>query len=464
MSIFRKHWEVLVESLRLHREQDKTARKYEETEFLPAALEVLETPPAPLGRVVLWSLLSFVIIALLWAGFGHIDIVASATGKVIPRGRVKIIQAADIGVVRAIHVKEGEFVRAGQKLVVLDATLTEADAAQAKESQFVASIDRARALALVDAASGGPGRYVAPVDTPPEIAETQRSLVIARIAEHRTGLSALREDRAQKAAELAMVTAEVSKLEEQLPLAEEQLASLVKLDKDGLVPKLRVSEVKERVVGLRQDLTIRREETGKSRAALAGVDSQIAKLQSEFRATALDALTEAEANYRLRSEEVKKADDKAALTVLTSPIDGTVAQLAVHTIGAVVRPADSLVVIVPQGEELIVEAMVLNKDVGFVRVGQPAEVKLEAFPFTRYGVIEGTIEHLSTDSVENEKLGLVFPCLVRLTKSHIKVGDKIVTLAPGFAATAEIKTGNRRIIEFLLSPLSRRLQEAGRER
>jgi hemolysin D len=464
MSLFRKHWDVLVESLRMHREQDKTARKYEETEFLPAALEVLETPPNPLGRIVLWSLLSFVLIAVLWASFGHIDIVASASGKVIPRGRVKIIQAADIGVVRAIHVKEGEFVRAGQKLVVLDATLTKADAAQAMESQFVASIDRARALALVDASSGGAGKYVAPADTPPELVELQRSLVAARIAEHRTGISSLREDRAQKAAELAMVTAEVAKLEEQLPLAEEQLASLVKLDKDGLVPKLRVSEVKERVVGLRQDLMIRREEIGKSRAALAGVESQIAKLQSEFRATALDALTEAQANYRLRSEEVKKADDKAALTILTSPIDGTVAQLAVHTIGAVVKPADALVVIVPQGEELIVEAMVLNKDVGFVRVGQPAEVKLEAFPFTRYGVIEGTIEHLSTDSVENKELGLVFPCLVRLTKSYIKVGDKNISLAPGFAATAEIKTGNRRIIEFLFSPLSRRLQEAGRER
>lgn len=461
---FRRHWEVFTESLRLDRKRASTAKVHEETEFLPAALEVLETPPNPLGRAVLWSLLAFVFIAVAWASFGHIDIVASAQGKVIPRGRVKVIQAADIGVVRAIHVKEGQSVRAGQPLVVLDATLTKADAAQAKESQFVASIDRARATALVDASSGGIGRFVAPVNTPPEIAELQGRLVAARIAEHRTGLSALREERAQKAAELAMVSAEVAKLEEQLPLAEEQLASLVKLDKDGLVPKLRVIEVKERVVGLRQDVMIRREEVGKSRAALHGVDSQIAKLQSEFRATALDAFSEADANHRLRSEEVKKADDKAALTVLTSPIDGTVAQLAVYTIGAVVKPADTLVIIVPQGEELIVEAMVLNKDVGFVRVGQPAEVKLEAFPFTRYGVIKGTIEHLSTDSVENKELGLVFPCLVKLTQSYIAVGDKHVSLAPGFAATAEIKTGDRRIIEFLLSPLSRRLQEAGRER
>ncbi len=461
---FGSHWRVLKESLKLDRERAKTARVHEETEFLPAALEVLETPPNPLGRAVLWSLLTFVAIAILWASFGHIDIVASAQGKVIPRGRVKIIQATDIGIVRAIHVTDGQQVRAGQPLVVLDPTLTAADAAQANESRFVASIDRARAAALVDASAGGSGKFIPPSDVPAAIVETQRHLVAARISEHRTAIASLQEDRAQRRAELAMVTAEVSKLEEQLPLVEEQLAGLEKLDKEGLVPRMRVSEVKERAVGMRQDLLIRREELGKSRAALAGVESQIARLKSEFRATALDALTEADANYRLRSEEVKKANDRAALTVLSSPIDGTVAQLSVHTLGAVVRPADPLLVIVPRGDELMVEAMVLNKDIGFVREGQEAEIKLEAFPFTRFGVIKGTIERISTDSVENKDLGLVFPCLVKLHATHITTGMTKVALAPGFAATAEIKTGDRRIIEFLFSPLSRRLQEAGRER
>jgi hemolysin D len=464
MNGFAKHWMVLRESLRFDRERMREARIFDETDFLPAALEVLETPPNPAGRALLWGLLAFVAIAVLWASFGHIDIVASAQGKVIPRGRVKVIQAADVGVVRAIHVTDGTEVRAGQPLVVLDATLTAADAAQARESMFVAAVDRARAMALVDAADGGAGRFTAPEGTPAMVAETQKSLVAARIAEHRTAVATLQQDRWQRRADLAMGGAEVAKLEEQLPLAESQLESLEKLDKDGLVPRLKVSEVKERVVGLRKDLIIRREEQGKNRAALAGVESQIAKLESEFRATALDALSEADANHRLRAEEVKKADDKAALTVLSSPIDGTVTQLAVHTIGAVVKPADPLLVIVPKGEELIIEAMVLNRDVGFVREGQEAEIKLEAFPFTRYGVLRGTIEHLSTDSVENKELGLVFPCLVRLKQSYIEIGEKRVPLAPGFAATAEIRTGERRIIEFLLSPLSRRLQEAGRER
>jgi hemolysin D len=464
VSFLARHWAVLRQSLALQKEQEKSARQLQETDFLPGALEVLETPPNPLGRIVLWSLLSFVAIAILWACVGHIEVVASAQGKVIPRGRVKYIQAADVGVVRAIHVSDGTFVKAGQPLIVLDPTATEAEAAQARESMFVAAVDRARARALVQAADSLTWQFEAPEGMPAADVQMQKSLVAARVAEHRTALSALREERGQRSSDLAMVGAEVRKIEQQLPLAEGQLASLEKLDKDGLVPHMRVDEVKERVVGLRQDLIIRTEELVKSRAALAGVDSQIAKLQSEFRAKALDALSEAEANHRLRAEEVKKANDKASLTILASPIDGTVAQLSVHTIGAVVKPADALLAIVPKDEELIIEAMVLNKDIGFVREGQPAEIKLEAFPFTRYGVVNGTIETISTDSVDNKELGLVFPCQVKLAQTYIDVGSKRIALAPGFAATAEIKTGRRRIIEFLLSPLSRRLQEAGRER
>jgi hemolysin D len=464
LSFLQRHWQVFRESLRLEKQREASATPREQTDFLPAVLEVLETPPNPLGRALLWCLLAFVAIAIVWASLGHIDVVASAQGKIIPRGRVKIVQAADIGVVREIRVIDGQQVKAGEALIVLDPTLTEAETAQARGSSFVAQVDRARALALVDAAAGKPAVFLAPEGISPEVAAIQRNLVAARVAEHRTAVSALQEERAQREADLSMVAAEVEKLEEQLPLAEDQLTSLEKLQKEGIVPRLKVMELKERVVGLRQDLVIRREEMSKNRAALAGVRSQIGKLENEFRASALDALSEAEANYRLRSEEVRKAEDKASLTVLTSPIDGIVTQLAVHTIGAVVKPADALLMIVPKDGELIVEAMVLNKDIGFVREGQPAEVKLEAFPFTRYGVINGTVESISRDSVENKELGLVFPCLVKLAASQIHVETKSVALEPGFAATAEIKTGQRRIIEFLLSPLSRRVQEAGRER
>jgi hemolysin D len=150
--------------------------------------------------------------------------------------------------------------------------------------------------------------------------------------------------------------------------------------------------------------------------------------------------------------------------VLTAPSAGIVQQLQVTTIGAVVRPADALLVIVPEGTRLVVEANVLNRDAGFVREGQEVRVKLEAFPFTRYGVVSGRLVFLSHDAIEDEELGLVFPARVELAQQSISINGRPRVLTAGMAVTAEIRTGRRRIIEFLLSPIARRVEEAGRER
>jgi hemolysin D len=227
---------------------------------------------------------------------------------------------------------------------------------------------------------------------------------------------------------------------------------------------MRALELQQELIGMRQDLNIRRSEQGKAKAALAAAEQQLAKARGEFSREVLDALTEAEANRRLRAEELAKASEKARLTTLKAPEDGVVQQMQIHTLGGVVKPADPLMVVVPKGGELIVEARVKNRDAGFVREGQAVEIKLEAYPFTRYGVAHGVVEHISRDAVEDQKEGLVFPVMVRLTQPWITIAGKRVMLTPGLAATAEIKTGDRRIISYLLSPLARRVEEAGRER
>lgn len=244
----------------------------------------------------------------------------------------------------------------------------------------------------------------------------------------------------------------------------ERLDGLNALVERGFAPRMRALELQQELVGMRQDLNIRRSEQAKARAALAASDQQLAKARGEFSREVLDALTEAEANRRLRAEELSKASEKARLTTLKAPEDGVVQQMQIHTLGGVVRPADPLMVVVPRGGELIVEARVKNRDAGFVREGQAVEIKLEAYPFTRYGVAHGVVEHISRDAVEDQKEGLVFPVMVRLTQPWITIAGKRVMLAPGLAATAEIKTGDRRIISYLLSPLAQRVEEAGRER
>ena len=460
----RRHLDVLNESIRQDREAAKTRQASAQPAFLAAALEVMETPPNPVGRIMLWVIMVFLTIALAWACLGRVDVVSAAGGKVEPRGRVKVIQAADYGVVRAIHVVEGQSVVAGQALVDLDPTATHADAEQARMALLSADIDVARSRALVDAAQGRAARFIAPPGADPASVQTQRSFVEAKVNEHITAVAALRQESAQRRGDYQMVDAELNKIAQQLPLAEEQLTGLEKLGAGGYAPKMRVSEVRERVVGLRQDLAIRRAERDKSAAAVLAVDQQIAKLDAEFAREALDALTEAQANHNLRAEELAKATDKASLTVLTAPEDGVVAQIQVATIGGVVKPADPIMVIVPKGAELLVNARVLNRDAGFVHEGQMVEVKLDAYPFTRYGVVKGVVEQIGHDAVQDEKEGLIFPVRVRLFQPWIYISGRQTMLSPGLSATAEIRTGERRIIEFLLSPLVRRVREAGRER
>jgi hemolysin D len=315
-------------------------------------------------------------------------------------------------------------VKAGELLIDLNPAISNADLEQARESLFVAAIDQARARALVQATEGGEINFAAPGGTPAALISMQKDLVVAKVTEHRSALKALVEERKQRTAEMAMVAAEVVKLEQQLPLAEDQLSSLETLARTGLVPRMRVAEVTERGVSMRQDLIIRRAELAKTRAALRAGENHLEKLKNEFRATALDALSEADANYRIRSEEIKKAEERLSLMKVQSPSNGVVAQLDVHTLGGFVQPGDPLMTIVPTDEEMMVEAMVLNKDIGFVRAGQSTEIKLEAFPFTRYGVVSGVIERISTDSIEQEEIGLVFPCIVKVPHTTpIKVLD-----------------------------------------
>ncbi|MDQ0462476.1 hemolysin D [Caulobacter ginsengisoli] len=460
----KRHLEVLFESFRLDRDAARERQASADPGFLPAALEILETPPNPLGRAILWLMLAFLTLATLWAFLGSVDVVASANGKVSPRGQVKLIQAADAGVVRAIRVTEGQEVKAGQALMDLDPTVTAADVEQARQALLSAQIDVARSTALVDYAQGRTPRFIAPQGADPASVRTQQAFVTAKIAENSTALAGLRQEQAQRRGDLVMVDSEAEKLSQQLPLAEDQLKGLEKLQGQGYAPTMRVSEVRQRVIGIRQDLAIRRAERDKSIAAIASVDAQIGKLKSEFFREALDALTEAQANERLRSEELKKASDKAALTILYAPVDGVIEQIQVHTIGGVVKPADPLMVLVPKGAELIVDAQVLNRDAGFVRTGQLVEVKLEAYPFTKYGVVPGRVEAISRDAVPDKELGLVYAARVKLLRPWIKVDGRMMLLEPGLSATAEIRTGQRRIIEYLLSPLAKRVREAGRER
>jgi len=486
-----RHWQVLRESWAEQNLADKAFRPRDEHEFLPAALEVMETPPSPGLRRLLWLTCGLFVLAILWAVLGKIDVVAVAAGKTVPAGNVKLIQPIEIGAVRAIHVRNGQFVRAGQLLVELDPTLANAEEAQSEQTLVSAQVIQARNDALLAYLEGRPAAFVAPPGTPDNVLRTERAFVRTAIAQYEAERASLRQQRAERQAELTAAQAEIAKLRESLPYLDRQMSARAELAEKGYYSRLKLLEYEQLRAEHVRNIDIQTANAERSRAAIGTLDAELRSLRENFGKTAVTELAEANDRAGLASEERRKAARRRQFQELRAPVDGVVQQLAVNTVGGVVQPAQPLMVIVPctRGSAspaactrgLSVEAFVQNKDIGFVRAGQRVAVKLEAFNFTDYGLIDGTVETISRDAIDQSQQpagsardangrpvqpGLVYAARIRLACAPAEPNRSPLCdrVQPGMAVQAEIKTGRRRIIQYLLSPISQAMNEAGRER
>jgi hemolysin D len=458
-------------------------RREQEIAFLPAALEIAESPPSPIGRAIGASIIAVFCIALVWAILGSVDIVASATGKIVPSGRTKLIQPFETGVVRAIRVRDGQSVKAGDVLIELDPTMTEADQERQKSDLIAAELDAARLRAAL--ATDPLAAFRAPQNASAAEIEMHRQFLISQRAEQDAKLSEIERQRGQKEAERATTSASVAKLEATIPVLQERVDIRKGLVEKALASKvLYLSEYQE-LVAMQQDLLLQKSRLREADAAIALLKETKDKTAAEYRRATYDALAKAEQKVASAAQEVVKADRRTKLQRLTAPVDGVVQQLAVHTVGGVVTPAQALAVLVPSESQLEIEAMLSNRDIGFVHPGQKAEIKVDTFNFTRYGLLHGDVLSVSTDAItrdrsqagSNERTSgaaqsssepkgqeLEYAARVSLDQTHMQVEDKLVKLGPGMAVTVEIKTGRRRIISYLLSPLARSRHEALRER
>ncbi len=464
MSGWGHHWRVVRDALAADRERRRTALRSTDTDFLPAALEVIERPVSPTWRIVTWLLVSVFVVALAWSILGRVDIVASAPGTLIPTGKVKLIQSPDAGVVRAIHVRDGDVVRKGQPLIDLDPTLSGADLAQAEKALATAELDVARGRALADALAGRGIRFDPPPGTSPDVVATQRRLIEAQLAEVDATSAGLAAARASALADAAGARAQIAKLDETVPILDRQLDNMRGLDARGYAPGLRLLELQRQRRQEAGDRDIAHTQQARALAEARKAGQQILQTREQARHTVLAELAKAEADAILRREEVTKARQKNRFQRLLAPADGTIQQVQVHTIGGVVEAAKPLMTLVPAHDGIEVEARVLNKDVGFIHVGQGAAVKLEAFPFTRYGAVPGRVARISRDAVPDEKLGQVYMATILLDRTNIVADGRTMALSPGLSATVDIKTGRRRIISYLLSPIQTRIEQAAREK
>jgi hemolysin D len=425
-----------------------------ETAFLPAALEIQETPPAPAGRAIVATILLFFMLSLAWAALSEVDIVSVAPGRIIPSGHSKTVQPLEIGTVIAVAVTEGQRVAAGEVLIQLDPGAALADATRLKNELATSQLEVGRFERLLETLGGEPA-------TGPEWAD---ELLAGQWQEFEDRLAVMQRERERQLLQRDSAQQQVDKLEAVLPIVTRRATDRKGLAAKKLLPEQHYLEAEQERLEMLHDRLTQERRVSEFSAGIKEMDARIELTRSGFHRQVLEGLAEAERSTAATEQELIKAEIRATSRTIVAPVDGVVQQLAVHNIGAVVTPAQDLMVIVPQNGALEVEALLENKDIGFVEVGQSTEIKIDTFPFTRYGTIAGQVVDLSNDAVSNEQRGLVYKMRVAMDRSEIDVNGRRVRLSPGMSVSVESKTGTRRLIEFFLSPLLRYADESVRER
>jgi HlyD family secretion protein len=439
--------------------------------FLPAILQLQEEAPSPLPRVVLWIVFALAGALMLWAGFGKLDVVAVAEGRLVPKSQLRIVQPAEGGVLRELLVREGERVRAGQVLARMDVRSAEADAATARNEIALRRLQ----LRRIDAELGRT-RLVALPEDPPRLhaqVEAQRE---ARAQAHEASLAEQRTVVARARRDMQAALETQTKLSGALPVLIEQERAFDRLARDGYAGRLMLAQRSRERHEAEQDLRAQEHRVEGARATMEQGARREAQIAAAYRAQLQSERVEAELQLARLEQELEKFSHRQRLAELRAPADGVVKDLATQTQGAVLSPGTVLMTMVPDGEALVAEVWLANQDAGFVAGGQSAKLKLASFPFQRYGMLDARVARISADATERTgntgnggdgaKGGGTYAYRAQLEPlaQELRLGEARHALLPGMQLTAEIKLAERTVLEYLLSPVQKIAAEAGRER
>jgi HlyD family secretion protein len=440
-------------------------------DFAPGILKLQQAPPSPLPRYVLWTLLALVAVALAWSTIGRLDIIAVAPGRLVPASYLQIVQPAEPGVVRELLVREGDTVKAGQVLARMDMRASDADRSQIENEIAVTAlrlrrIDAELAGGALARKAGDRAELFAQVDAQ---FRARRQAYLDAVETERSTLTRAEQERAS-AREVE------AKLEKVLPIYREQEAAFDKLTRDGYSGRLMYLEKQRERIEKEQELKAQQFAMAALTATIEQANRRIAQIGSTYRRELQDERVQAEALAVRLEQERRKQSVRHELMELRAPQDGIVKDFATHTVGSVLSPGTVLMTLVPVGGGMQAEVWVTHDDVGFVRESQAAQVKLAAYPFQKYGMLEGQVKRVSPDASDasgdqraerraGDAAGSGYRTLVTIDTPYLQSADgRRHTLQPGMQITAEIHLGTRTVLEYLLSPVQRAVHEAARER
>lgn len=439
-----------------------------EYEFLPSTLALQETPVHPAPRYFMRAIVSFALLVFIWSILGKLDVVATAQGKIVPDSRSKIIQPMETASVIRIHVQDGQMVKQGNLLIELDPASTNADIDQRGNEKYIAQLDSVMYKLLLNKLDKPTDKLVLDqqylegvssllIEKQNALMQGQYDSYTARYAQY--SATALKHD-----AELRSIQALLKKYEETLPILQQREADLANLLAKNFVSKHDYLTAKANLIEQEQDNLVQKERYAEQQASKLESERERAQFVAETRRLWLDKLHESEQKLVASTQEYNKASARGRYMTLTAPVDGVVQQLSVHTLGGVVTPAQPLMTIVPTQQTVEIEAFLSNQDVGFVHKGQSVEVKVDTFSFTKYGTLRGEVMSVSSDAIQDEKRGLIFSTRIKLHQDSINIDGNKVKLSAGMSVSVEIKTHQRRVIEYFLDPLVQHTSESLHER
>ncbi|WP_051249770.1 HlyD family type I secretion periplasmic adaptor subunit [Maridesulfovibrio zosterae] len=437
-----------------------------DTDFLPGALEVVETPPSPTGRMIMKTIILFVVVTIVWSSLSKIDVVATAAGKIISSGKAKVIQASEIGVIKEIAVKEGQHVNKGDLLILLDSTLNEADLTELHQKLTRARCESILLNALQRWTNSGEiqEELVFSEGVNENLKKLYRNRFEYELRSIIDKLSVINSEINANKAHRVNIRHQIQKEQSVLEIITKRTEAMKQLYKEQSASEHDWLFQEQKRISAEQDLESTRQEELECLSTIEKLKNDKNQILSEFRRDTLHKKADNQDSIETILQRLAKAQRRQNLRHLTAPVTGEVQQLSVHTIGGVVKEAQPLMVVTPDSDVLEVEASILNRDIGFVKEGQNAEVKLEAFPYTEYGAIPGEVLSVSKDAVQDKDGNLTFLCRVKLLQSYILVNGQKVKLSPGMRASAEVTLRKRRLISYFLSPLMKYKAESLRER
>jgi HlyD family secretion protein len=444
------------------------------SDFAPPLLRIQESPPAPLAGWLLRTLVLMLACMGAWAALGPLDIVAVAEGKLVPGGYLKIVQPAEQGIVREILVREGEKVDEGQVLIRMDAVASQADM-KSVQSEYH---NKRLALRRIDAQLAG-GRFARERGDPAELYAQLEAQYSANVRAYENAVAQEKSllEKARNDLEAARETK--AKLEQVLPHYVEQERAFAMLARDGFAGRILYTDKQRERIEKEQDLRAQEFIIRSNVAVIEQSAQKMAQISADYRRQLQTERVEMAAQYERLRQELAKHTHRNRLLELRAPQAGTVKDLATHTAGTVTMPGTILMTLVPHSESLVAEVWVSNQDVGFVRTGQQVKLKLAAFQFTKYGMVDGTVRQVSADATEapsantrsdaltgrDRPMGpLAYRTLVDLNQQALGSGGASYPLHAGMQAAVEINLGTRTVLEYVLSPVRAAFHEAARER